>query len=167
MGFLLLLVVHDSTPWFIPKIPYGLPISLHFVQTSIWVPPGKDFILTCLPYSIGPSLGEQNPSWVCPFAARVNARVKVNKARRANQTKAHGSCFCCSSQQFNETWCDQMQNAVALENCNLVGLGCRYCIQGSLHFVQTSHCVATQGALSRIWLCIQRPKDAALLPTCY
>ena len=110
MGLLLLLVVHGSTPWFIPKIPYGLPISLHFVQTSMWVPPGKDFILTCLPYSIEPSLGKQNPSWVCPFAARV----KINKARRANQTKAHGSCFCCSSQQFNDTRCNQMQKGVAL-----------------------------------------------------
>ena len=40
---------------------------------------------------------------------RFAARVKVNKARRAIHTNADNSCFCYSSQQFNETWCDQIK----------------------------------------------------------
>ena len=45
------------------------------------------------------------------------ARVKVNKARRAIHTKADNSCFCYPSQQFHETWCDQIKNKDVLENC--------------------------------------------------
>ena len=82
------------------------------------------------------------------------ARVKVHKARRAIHTNAGNSCFCYSSHQFNETWSDQIKKKEVLENCALVGLGCWYCMWGSLRFVHTSHCVATQNTFILNWLCI-------------